>query len=141
MIVNQLARAAGVEPHVVRYYARIGLLQPRRNPENGYQQFSPNDLQRLSFARQAQSIGFTLSDIAALLNEGPCSGPEGCERMRRILRRRMEENQRKLRELASLRRRMQEAYALWGKAGACPALHGGPCPAVPQGAPVPLTCD
>lgn len=35
MTVNELAKAAGVEPNGLRYYARIGLLRPKRHPENG----------------------------------------------------------------------------------------------------------
>ena len=36
MYVNELAIAAGVNAGVVRYYTRIGLLHPERNPDNGY---------------------------------------------------------------------------------------------------------
>ncbi len=36
MIAHEIADLAGVKTNVVRYYSRIGLLRPTRNPENGY---------------------------------------------------------------------------------------------------------
>ena len=39
MTVNQFAKWAGVAPHVIRYYARIGLLKPRRSA-SGYKLFA-----------------------------------------------------------------------------------------------------
>lgn len=67
MKVNELARQAKVPAHVVRYYARIGLLKPQRNPENHYREFSGADIRRLHFIRRAQSLGYSLHEIAAML--------------------------------------------------------------------------
>lgn len=47
MRVAQLAKAAAVSPETVRHYTDLGLLRPTRNPDNGYQQYSNADLQRL----------------------------------------------------------------------------------------------
>jgi DNA-binding transcriptional MerR regulator len=66
MIVQELANRTGVRPHVIRYYARIGLLHPTRNPENGYHQFGDRDLERLRFIRLAQKVGYTLKNIKAM---------------------------------------------------------------------------
>lgn len=67
MKVNELARQAKVPAHVVRYYARIGLLKPQHNPENHYREFSGADMRRLHFIRRAQSLGYSLHEIAAML--------------------------------------------------------------------------
>lgn len=110
MIVNQIAKAADVEPHVVRYYVRIGLLQPRRNPENGYQHFSESDLTRLRCIRELQAIGLTLNDISQLLDDSLCSTRQWDDRLRHTLRRRMEENRKRLHQLSALQARMEHAY-------------------------------
>lgn len=47
MRVAKLAKAAAVSPETVRHYTDLGLLRPTRNPDNGYQQYSNADLQRL----------------------------------------------------------------------------------------------
>ena len=67
MKVHELARRAQTPAHVVRYYARIGLLKPARNPENRYRSFSTADLDRLCFIRSARVLGYSLDEIALLL--------------------------------------------------------------------------
>jgi len=65
--VSEAAARAGVAPHVVRYYARIGLLRPGRNPANGYRIFSDREVARLRFARKAQALGFSLAEVRQIL--------------------------------------------------------------------------
>lgn len=61
--VNELALETAAPPHVVRYYARIGLLKPRAHQQNGYRLFGSLDAQRLRFIRLAKNLGFTLNEI------------------------------------------------------------------------------
>ena len=67
MRVAQLAKAAEVSAETVRHYSELGLLQPSRDPHNGYQLFSQNDLQRLRFIARARRLGFSLKDVQAIL--------------------------------------------------------------------------
>jgi len=128
MIVNQIAKLSGVKPHVVRYYVRIGLLQPRRDEGNGYQLFDERDLQRLTFVRKAQSLGFTLREIADLLEQAQWDMQGCCARMRCLLVEHIDANRRRLSELAEQQQRMEAEYARWAAADACAAEAGGPCP-------------
>jgi DNA-binding transcriptional MerR regulator len=64
---GRLARSAGVHSETIRYYERMGLLmEPARTP-SGYRQYDTDTLQRLSFIKHVQTLGFTLSEIAELL--------------------------------------------------------------------------
>ena len=112
MIVNEISKQTGVAPHVVRYYARIGLLRPARHPENGYKLFGGNDVRRLRFIRQAKDLGFTLSEIERLLDEISCEHSP-CPTVRRLLQQRMVENRREIARLTGLQARMESALALW----------------------------
>ncbi len=114
MTVSQLSRRGGVEPHVVRYYARIGLLVPARHPDNGYKLFSRADISRLQFIRQAQSLGYTLDEIGKILKESG-QGKSPCHHARTILRRHIVENRRRLDELVALQARMEHALKQWEK--------------------------
>ena len=67
MSVGDIAKLVGVKPHVVRYYARAGLLVPRRNEGNGYKEFSREDVTRLRCIRAARGMGFSVAEIAGLL--------------------------------------------------------------------------
>jgi len=112
MTVTDIARHSGVTPHAVRYYARLGLLRPARNPDNGYRQFDRQDVARLRFIRQAQSLGFSLEEIADILKDSG-QGKSPCPRVREILLARIEENRRRLSELMELQARMERALEHW----------------------------
>lgn len=108
------ARAAGVAPHVVRYYARIGLLKPRRDPHNGYKLFGGDDIKRLRFVRMAHGLGFTLAEIRKILRDAD-RGETPCPRVRDIVRRRIEDNSREISARQALQRRLEQAIAVWAQ--------------------------
>ncbi len=112
LTVRDLSKHTGVTDHAVRYYARIGLLKPGRHPENGYRQFDRSDIHRLDFILQAKSLGFSLEEIAEILQDSE-RGKSPCPRVRDILKRRIDENRRKLETLQRLQTRMEEALEHW----------------------------
>jgi MerR family transcriptional regulator, copper efflux regulator len=65
--IGELARRAGVNIQTVRYYERRELLDEPRRRDSGYRMYDTSVLQRLRFIRRAQELGFTLSEIAELL--------------------------------------------------------------------------
>ena len=79
---GELARRAGVGVETLRYYERRGLLAPAARSESGYRQFDEASVVRLRFIRRAQAHGFTLEEIAELL-ELACDGRSTCTEVRR----------------------------------------------------------
>lgn len=68
MNIGQLARQAGVPIDTVRYYERQHLLPaPRRSPA-GYRVFDADAVRRLRFIRRAKALGFSLDEVAGLLD-------------------------------------------------------------------------
>ena len=112
MTVTELARRAEVAPHVVRYYARLGLLQPGRHPDNGYRLFSDQQCKRLRFIRQAKALGFSLSEIRDILGDSE-HGESPCPKVRDILKKRVQRTRQELEELLHLQERMEEALERW----------------------------
>ena len=112
MTVNDIAQRADVAPDTVRYYTRVGLLKPKRHPENGYKLFGKNDVFRLRFIRQAQALGFTLKEIGEILGDAD-AGSSPCPKVRDIIVRHINENRRKIEELQNLQARMEAALDKW----------------------------
>ena len=112
MIVNELANEVGVPAHVVRYYTRIGLLKPQRNPENGYKLFRSDDVRTLRFIRQAKELGFTLNEISVFL-EKIAEGDSPCPNVRRLLEEHIAQNQKEIQSLQALQARMEGALNRW----------------------------
>jgi DNA-binding transcriptional MerR regulator len=57
LTVSDLARQAGVSPHTVRYYDRVGLLPTPGRSASGYRLYSPHLVERLRFIRGAKHLG------------------------------------------------------------------------------------
>ena len=114
MRVRQLARQASVTPDTVRHYVRIGLLNPSRDPHNGYREFSPLDLTRLRFVRRARQLGFRLGEIRTIFSIAG-AGDSPCSEAREIVARRIEETRTTVRELQALQRRLESASAAWAR--------------------------
>lgn len=68
MNIGQLARQSGVPIDTVRYYERQQLLPPPARSASGYRIYRADDVARLQFIRRAKALGFTLEEIADLLD-------------------------------------------------------------------------
>ncbi len=112
MTVTQLSKRAKVSPEIIRYYTRIGLLNPRRDQNNGYRHFSIEHAKRLKFILRAKGLGFTLTEIGQILNHAQ-SHDSPCPMVRDLIARHITENRRKLDQLAELQIRMEKALAQW----------------------------
>jgi len=72
MLISEFARAAGLSRDTVRFYVRLGLLQPQLAQKGGrhpYQIFTAGDVQTAQIIRVAQSLGMSLREIAGIAKE------------------------------------------------------------------------
>lgn len=110
--VNELAKQSNAAAHVVRYYLRIGLIEPTTQQENGYRLFAPSQATRLRFIRLAKQLGFTLNEIRQILRHAE-RHESPCQDVRKIIQARIEENRIKIDEMMKLQARMESALDLW----------------------------
>jgi MerR family mercuric resistance operon transcriptional regulator/MerR family gold-responsive transcriptional activator of gol and ges genes len=68
LTIGQLAKSVGVNVQTVRYYERRRLLIPSDRKPSGYRLYGDEAIRRLRFIKNAQALGFTLREIAELLN-------------------------------------------------------------------------
>ena len=112
MKVSEVAQLLDVSPDTIRYYTRIGILQPSRS-DNGYYAYTDEDLQRLRFAIHARRLGFSLADIKSLI-EISKSGETPCPKVREIISSNLEKLRKSVEESLNLLRRMEQAVEVWG---------------------------
>ena len=74
--IGALARRVGINVETIRYYQRRGLLAVPAKPLDGYRHYSREDLDRLCFIKRAQKLGFSLDEIASLLQLGQANCAE-----------------------------------------------------------------
>ncbi len=69
MTIGRAARKAGVGVETIRFYERKGLIeQPPKPLNSGFRIYPEGTVERIRFIRQAQEIGFSLSEIDELLS-------------------------------------------------------------------------
>jgi len=67
LTTGEIAQRAGVNRETIRFYERNGLLpEPPRTP-SGYRLYQNADVRRVLFVKRAQSLGFSLHEVAELL--------------------------------------------------------------------------
>ena len=69
MNVGEVASLAGVTVRTLHHYDRIGLLSPSGRTAAGYRRYSAGDLDRLRQVLLYRELGFSLEDVAALLDD------------------------------------------------------------------------
>ena len=70
LTIGDLAERTGLSVSAIRFYETKGLVAPDRNA-GGQRRFPRSDIRRLSFVLIAQQLGFTLPEIARLLEGLP----------------------------------------------------------------------
>lgn len=125
MTISELARSAGVGVETVRFYQRKGLVfdpQPSQlGGAKGRRHYGPDEARRLGFIRSAQEAGFTLKEIAELLeldrsNDRP--------RAREMAKARIEDLDAKIAAMTVARDKLRKL------AKECAGSSKGPCPII-----------
>jgi len=106
--ISQLAQAADVPTTTIRYYERVGLVQPENRSAGNYRLYSDESLQKLKFIRTAQAIGFTLDDVKALLSASD-NGAASCGHVQLLIEERLAEVAQRLKDLRHVQQVLKSA--------------------------------
>ena len=66
--ISELAAAGGVGVETVRFYQRKGLLAAPSGMATGGRHYGSDDVRRLRVVKRSQAAGFSLADIAKLID-------------------------------------------------------------------------
>ncbi|HBU82890.1 MAG TPA: MerR family DNA-binding transcriptional regulator [Paenibacillus sp.] len=66
--INEISKLYGIGVDALRYYEKLGLLQPRRDG-NGYRLYSLQDMYKLNIIRDLRQLDFTMQQIKAYLDQ------------------------------------------------------------------------
>lgn len=120
MNIGEAARQSGLPTKTIRYYEDINLIRPARR-NNGYRDYSNQDLHKLKFLQRARGLGFSVKECRQLI-----SLYEDCKRasadVKALAKHHLEEIDHKIAELHSLRDALSELV------NACRGDHRPDCP-------------
>jgi DNA-binding transcriptional MerR regulator len=93
MQVGEVAALAGITVRALHHYDRIGLLSPSERTAAGYRRYTPADLDRLHRVLVYRELGFSLEEVATLLDDPDADPAAHLRRQHRLLRERVERAQ------------------------------------------------
>ena len=103
---GEVAERAGVNIQTLRYYERRGLLAEPARSLGGHRLYPPDTVALLNVIKAAQRLGFTLDEVAELLDAGRRRHPTADLRQRAI--RKIAEMDQKIADLTAIRTTLVE---------------------------------
>lgn len=107
MKIGQLADATGATAKTLRFYEDSGLLPPAKRAANGYRDYPPEAVARVSFIHRGQAAGLTLAQIRQILDIRD-SGTAPCGHVRHLLDTRLSTIDDQITQLTGLRDTISE---------------------------------
>lgn len=99
--IGVLAAKSGLSRDTIRFYEREALLPRAPRTPAGYRLFSAEALARLHFIKQAQALGFSLTEIRDLL--GGYQDIEQCHQVKQLLEQKIVELDQRMQGMQVLR--------------------------------------
>jgi DNA-binding transcriptional MerR regulator len=65
LTIAEVAVATGTSAHTLRYYERIGLIQPVARARSGHRRYGPDDVRWVEFLRKLQATGMPIRRMLA----------------------------------------------------------------------------
>ncbi len=101
MLIGEVARATGCHVETIRYYERIGLVDPPRRIGNGYRDYDASRTRSLRFIRRARELGFSLEEIRELLTLRQQPG-DSCQAVSEVTSRHLANVRQRIRDLRAM---------------------------------------
>ena len=108
-LIGELSDRVGVSAHTIRYYERLGLLKPSRRTESGYRIYGKKNEERLRFIQKAKRFGLSLDEIKQLITTRT-QGTPPCASLKTMVKQHLDDLDRKIEEMVSLRRELASRY-------------------------------
>lgn len=104
--IGEASKASGVSPKMIRHYESRGLLADARRTGAGYRIYDRNDIHTLRFVRRARDLGFSIKEIAQLLDLWRNRRRSSAD-VRRVAEQHAVELNRKIEELQAMKRTLE----------------------------------
>lgn len=107
LTIGEVARRAGLNTSALRYYERVGLIA--RPPRvSGQRRYTSDVLTRLALIRMAQEAGFSLEEVATLVDGFPDDTPPA-GRWQELARRKLPEVDAVIHRMQLVRQALEES--------------------------------
>jgi DNA-binding transcriptional MerR regulator len=108
-LIGELSNRLGISAHTIRYYERLGLLEPPRRTESQYRIYGQENEERLRFIQKAKKFGLSLDEIKQLIAIRT-EGTPPCASLKTMVKQHLDDLNRQIEEIMSLRQELASRY-------------------------------
>lgn len=109
LFIGELSRQVGISTQTIRYYERLGLLNPPKRTESQYRVYSVEDSERLRFIQKAKRFGLSLDEIKKLLDIR-AEGVPPCASLKAMVKQHLDELDCRIQEMVEFRQDLANRY-------------------------------
>jgi DNA-binding transcriptional MerR regulator len=109
LLIGELSRRVDLPAQTVRYYERLGLLDPPRRTASQYRIYSSEAEHRLRFIQQAKRFGLSLDEIKRLIKIRT-EGAAPCADLKTMVKQHLDELDQHIQEMLVLRQELAQRY-------------------------------
>ena len=111
---GELAKVIGVSTDTLRHYERMRVLARPPRTSAGYRKYPPEAVDRVRLVRRAIAIGFSLDELARILNVRDHGGAP-CRQVHALAIEKLAQLDRQISDLVALRGQLRSIVAQWGE--------------------------
>lgn len=112
--IGEVSKLSGIGIEALRFYEKSGLLSRPARTGSGYRMYHRDVLDRLSFIKRAQMLGFSLDEVKQIIAES-AAGQSPCMHVREIVRRRLDELDERMAQMRRYRKELAAQLEQWEK--------------------------
>ncbi len=125
--IGGVSARTGCKVETIRYYEKVGLIDPPERTASGYRQYRREHVDRIAFIRRCRELGFSLLQIDALLAIASDAANHTRAEVKHLVHQHIDEIERKISDLqklsAALRELDEHCDGAPASASDCPILN------------------
>lgn len=116
MKIGEVSKRSNIGIETLRFYERSGLLDKPARTASGYRIYGSKVLERLTFIKRAQILGFSLEEIKRIIDEKR-AGHSPCAEVRNLVRLRLRELEERMKDIQLYYQELASKLAEWNEIG------------------------
>lgn len=109
LFIGELSHRVALSTQTIRYYERLGLLDPPERTESQYRIYSEEAVERLQFIQKAKLYGLSLDEIKQLI-EIRVEGVLPCNSLKAMVKKHLDELDCYIQEILAFRQELANRY-------------------------------
>lgn len=109
LFIGELSHRTGISTQTIRYYERLGLLNPPQRNASQYRLYSEEAEERLRFIQKAKQFGLSLEEIVTLIKIR-AEGVSPCANLKAMVKKHLDDLEQRIQEMLAFHQELSHRY-------------------------------